>query len=113
MVNPNYIPERGDIILINFNPQKGREEAGYRPAFIVSPFAYNKIASLALMFPITNAIKGLSFEVLLAQEMQTTGVILVDHLKSLDWKARQVKFIEKAPIFIIDEVLAKLEPLIT
>lgn len=113
MVNYNYIPERGDIILINFNPQKGREQSGYRPAFIVSPFAYNKMASLALMCPITNAIKGLNFEVLLAEQMQTTGVILVDQLKSLDWKVRQVKFIEKAPSFMIDNVLEKLEVLVT
>lgn len=109
----NYIPERGDIILIDFNPQKGREQAGYRPAFIVSPFAYNKMASLALMCPITNAIKGLSFEVLLPDTTQTTGVVLVDHIKSLDWRIRKAKFIEKCPQYIIEEVLAKLEPLVS
>jgi mRNA interferase MazF len=113
MVKLNYIPERGDIILINFNPQKGKEQAGYRPAFIVSPLAYNKMASLALMCPITSAIKGLSFEVILTDEMQTKGVILVDHLKSLDWKARRVKFVEKAPMSVVNEVLAKLETLVS
>jgi mRNA interferase MazF len=113
MVDTNYLPERGDIILIDFNPQKGKEQAGYRPAFIVSPFAYNKMASLALMCPITNAIKGLSFEVLLTEKMQTTGVILTDHLKSLDWRARKVKFVEKAPDQIIEEVLAKLKTLVS
>jgi mRNA interferase MazF len=113
MVKPNYIPERGDIILINFNPQKGKEQAGYRPAFIVSPLAYNKMSSLALMCPITSAIKGLNFEVILTDKMQTKGVILVDHLKSLDWKARRVKFFEKAPISVVNEVLAKLETLVS
>lgn len=107
-----YTPARGDIVLIDFNPQKGREQAGYRPAFILSPFAYNQMASLALICPITNAIKGLTFEVQLSSDMQTTGVILVDHVKSLDWKARKAKFLEKSPPSIIDEVLAKLEPLV-
>lgn len=113
MVNLDYTPERGDIILIDFNPQRGREQAGYRPAFIVSSFAYNQMASLALMCPITRAIKGLTFEVLLPEIMQTKGVILVDHVKSLDWKTRKAKFIEKSSQNTLEEVLAKLEPLVT
>lgn len=65
------------------------------------------------MFPITNAIKGLSFEVLLPDTTQTTRVVLVDHIKSLDWRIRKAKFIEKCPQYIIEEVLAKLEPLVS
>ncbi len=113
MVKINYIPERGDVILIDFSPQKGKEQAGYRPAFVVSPSDYNKFTSLALMCPITNSVRGWSFEVLLDDRMQTTGVILVDHLKSLDWKIRNVRFLEKSPLTVIDEVLAKLEPLVS
>lgn len=71
------------------------------------------MASLALMCPITNSIKGLSFEVPLNQETKTTGVILVDQIKSLDWKIRKIKFVEKVSTSIMEEVLAKLEPLVT
>ena len=60
------------------SPQKGREQAGYPPALMISPLAYHKMASLALMCPITKSVKGLSFEVALTREMQTTGVVLVD-----------------------------------
>ncbi|MGB3695105.1 MAG: type II toxin-antitoxin system PemK/MazF family toxin [Spirulinaceae cyanobacterium] len=112
MVSTNYIPERGDIVKLNFNPNKGREQTGYHPALIISPFAYNKIASLALMCPITNQIKGLSFEVLLEESMKTTGVALVDHVKSLDWRVRKAKFVEKATPEILEEVLARLETLV-
>ena len=113
MVKKSYIPARGDMVLLNFSPQKGREQAGYRPALIISPLAYNRMASLALMCPITNSVKGLSFEVALTREMQTTGVVLVDQVKSLDWRSRKIKFIEKAPQSFMEEVLAKLEPLVT
>ncbi|MCP2727698.1 type II toxin-antitoxin system PemK/MazF family toxin [Limnofasciculus baicalensis] len=109
----NYVPERGDIVRINFNPQMGREQAGYRPAFILSPAKYNKMASLALICPITGKVKGLSFEVKLAESMETVGVVLVDHIKSLDWRARNIKFVEKATPDVIEEVLAKLEPLVS
>lgn len=112
MVGSEYVPERGDIVLVNFSPQRSREQAGYRPAFIVSPASYNRMASLALMCPITGQVKGLSFEVPLTEGMNTVGVVLVDHIKSLDWKARKVEFVEKATPEVIEEVLAKLEPLV-
>lgn len=108
-----YIPERGDIVRVNFSPYQGREQGYQRPAIVLSPSKYNSIASLALMCPLTSKSKGFRFEVLLSDGMQTTGVVLSDQIKSFDWKARQVEFIEKAPIELMEEVLAKVETLLT
>ncbi len=107
-----YIPERGDIVKINFSPHQGHEQGFERPAIILSPSQYNRMTSLALMCPITTKSKGFKFEVQLFDGMQTVGVILSDHVKNFDWKARQVKFIEKAPTELVEEVLAKLETLL-
>lgn len=107
----SYIPERGDIVWINFNPQKGHEQAGRRPAIIISPANYNNLVGLAIMCPITNQVKGYPFEVLLSEGMQTLGVVLADQVKSLDWKARQAQFIEKASSDITEQVIAKIMPL--
>lgn len=107
----SYIPERGDIVWINFNPQKGHEQAGRRPAIIISPANYNNLVGLAIMCPITNQVKGYPFEVLLSDRMQTLGVVLADQVKSLDWKARQAQFIEKASSDITEQVIAKIMPL--
>ena len=107
-----YVPERGDIVKINFSPHQGHEQGFERPAIILSPSQYNKVMSLALMCPITTKSKGFKFEVQLFDGMQTVGVVLSDHIKSFDWKARQVRFIEKAPIELVEEVLAKLETLL-
>lgn len=108
-----YIPDRGDIVKLNFSPQEGHEQAGYRPAFILSPIRYNQLSSLALMCPVTNQSKGFPFEVTLIEGMKTTGVVLSDQVKSFDWQARQVKFVEKAPANLVDEVLAKIAALLS
>lgn len=108
-----YVPERGDIVKLNFSPQQGHEQAGYRPALILSPSKYNALTSLALMCPITNQSKGFLFEAALIEGMKTTGVVLSDQVKSFDWRAREVKFIEKAPVSLVEEVLAKTEALLS
>ena len=107
-----YIPARGDIIWIDFNPQAGREQSGHRPAIVISPLHYNSRVGLALLCPITSQVKGYPFEVKLPEGMQISGVALADQVKSLDWKIRQAKLIEQAPDAVIDELLAKLKPLI-
>ncbi|GAB4239388.1 MAG: endoribonuclease MazF [Stanieria sp.] len=112
MVKP-YIPERGDIIKLSFSPQRGREQAGVRPALVISPQAYNRISHLVLACPITSQIKGWRFEVILPQELNTYGVILADQVRILDWQARQATLIEKAPSKVIEEVLARLSPLVS
>ena len=107
-----YIPNRGDIVWLNFNPRTGREQAGHRPAIIISPKAFNALSSLVFVCPITSKVKGFSFEVALTEEMQTEGVVLIHHLRSVDWKTRKIKFIEPASVLVIEEVCAKLKPLI-
>ncbi|GAA6618067.1 type II toxin-antitoxin system PemK/MazF family toxin [Scytonema sp. NUACC26] len=92
--------------------RQGREQQGYRPVLVLSPFKYNKMSSMVLVCPITSQKKGLSFEVGLMDGMKTKGVILTDQVKSLDWKARKVLFVEKVERDLIEEVQARIETLI-
>jgi mRNA interferase MazF len=108
----SYIPGRGDIVYLDFDPTKGHEQKGHRPAFVISPDAYNEKSSLALLMPITKHQKGYPFEVLLPSGLKTHGVILTDQIKCLDWKARGVKFVESVPEDVVEEVQAKIEPLL-
>ncbi len=108
-----YIPDRGDILKLNFNPQFGSEQAGFRTALVISPRAYNRLSSLAIVCPITSQQKGLKFEVILPQGLQIYDVVLCDQLKSLDWVTRSALFIQKAPLETLAEVLAKIEPLVS
>jgi mRNA interferase MazF len=103
-----YIPNTGDIVWITFNPQAGQEQAGRRPALVLSPETYNRKVSLAILCPVTSQIKGYPFEVLIPDGLDIIGVILSDQVKNLDWKARQAKFICKIPQSAMDEVLQKL-----
>ena len=107
-----YVPDRGDLIWLEFQPQSGHEQRGLRPALVLSPKSYNQKTSLAILCPITNKEKGYPFEVKLTQKVPVTGVILSDQIKSLDWKARNAKFICKLDIDVIDEVLGKIKALI-
>jgi mRNA interferase MazF len=103
-----YVPERGDLVWISFTPQAGHEQAGRRPAIVLSPKVYNQKVGLAIFCPITNQIKGYPFEVILPQEAGVTGVVLSDQVKSLDWRVRKAEFIEALPEEVITEVLTKL-----
>lgn len=91
----SFVPERGDLIWLDFDPQMGREQGGRRPALVLSPADYNRRVGLCLVCPVTNQSKGYPFEVPLPQDTLATGVILVDHLKSHDWRARRGSFIGK------------------
>jgi mRNA interferase MazF len=107
-----YTPERGDVVWISFNPQAGHEQAGRRPAVVLSPKAYNGKVGLAILCPITNQAKGYPFEVELPKEVDVTGVILSDQVKSLDWRVRRAEFKESLPAEVIEDVLAKLGTLL-
>ncbi len=101
----SYVPKRGDIAWMNFDPQAGHEQAGHRPALVVSPRAFNLQAGMALVCPITSRTKRHRFEVPLPDNMRVKGVILTHQLKSLDWGARNMEFIATAPASVIYEVL--------
>jgi mRNA interferase MazF len=107
-----YIPDRGDIVWITFNTQAGHEQAGRRPACVLSPAAYNGRVGLAILCPITSQIKAYPFEVLIPDGLKIGGVILSDQVKSLDWKTRQAEFVCKLPASTLDEALQKLGTLI-
>jgi mRNA interferase MazF len=108
-----YIPERGDAVWITLNPQAGHEQAGRRPAVVLSPASYNGKVGLALLCPITNQVKGYPFEVALPPGNPIMGVILSDQVKCLDWRVRDAAFICALPPAIIEDVLRKLATLIS
>ena len=103
-----YIPTRGDAVWINLNPQAGHEQAGRRPAVVLSPSSYNGKVGLALFCPETNQIKGYPFEVIIPSGLKVTGAILSDQVKSLDWRVRNTEFCDKLPESVILEIFKKL-----
>lgn len=98
---------------MSFSPQSGHEQAGWRPALVVSPEEYNRLSSLALLCPITSRVKGYPFEVLLPPGAAVSGAVLADQIRSLDWRARKARLVERAPAAVVDDVLARLAPLVT
>lgn len=107
-----YVPDRGDLVWLMFSPQAGHEQAGRRPALVVSPKHYNGKAGLALFCPITSHIKGYPFEVTLPTNAKVVGAVLSDQIRSLDWKAREAKLIGKAQPDVVAEVMAKARLLV-
>ena len=110
-MNNEYIPNRGDIIWITFDPRKGREQRGRRPALVLSVRMYNQRSGLALVCPVTSHQKGYPFEVAL-QEKNVKGAVLTDHVHSFDWKKRKAVFIQKTPEDILHKVREKVITLI-
>jgi len=104
-------PDEGDIVWMNFTPQSGHEQAGRRPAVVLSPKAYNSRAGLLVCVPITNQIKGYPFEVVLAGS-GAKGAALADQVKSLDWKSRQVERKGRATAIELAEIKAKIKSLL-
>jgi mRNA interferase MazF len=107
-----YVPDRGDIVWLNFTPQAGHEQAGHRPALVLSPASYNGKTSLMLCCPITTQIKRYPFEVEIIDDSAVRGAILADQVRSLDWKARQAKKKSKASNEIVESTLALVRALI-
>jgi mRNA interferase MazF len=107
-----YVPDRGDIVWLQFNTQSGHEQAGRRPALTLSPKAYNQKVGLAIFCPLTNQEKGYPFEVKL-EGNKISGVILADQVKSLDWRKREAEFIVKAPSVVITKAIGLLKTLIS
>jgi mRNA interferase MazF len=113
MVATEYAPDFGDLIKMDFDPgQAGHEEAGWRPALVVSPRHYNKTVGLALVVPITSQIKDYPFEVNLPAGLKIGGTILSDAIKSIDWRARKARLQDKAPADVMKQVQAKLAALL-
>jgi mRNA interferase MazF len=106
------IPDRGDVILLSFDPTLGHEQAGFRPAVVLSPEYYNKASGLCLVCPITTNIKGYPFEVILDGTKKTMGVALSDQVRSVNWKARNIKIVDRISMTSLATILAKFKPLL-
>lgn len=111
-MTPTYVPDSGDLIWLTFDPQAGHEQAGRRPALVLSPKFYNQKSGLALVCPVTEQAKGYPFEVIVPSGHGVTGVILADQVKSVDWKARRAERLGRSTAELLEEVLARLAPLL-
>ncbi len=107
-----WIPDRGDVVWLTFDPQAGHEQAGRRPAIVLSPAAYNGKVGLAVCCPITGRTKGYPFEVVLPTGFPVSGVVLSDQVKSLDWRARRAEVVGHLPASLVAEILGKLGTLL-
>jgi mRNA interferase MazF len=112
MVAREYVPDTGDLIWLDFTPRAGREQAGRRPAVVLSPRSYNEKTSLAVVCPLTSHAKGYPFEVIVPPGSRIGGVILSDHLKNLDWRQRQAQKAGKIPRSLLDQVRARIAALL-
>jgi len=108
----SYVPRRGDLVWLTFDPQAGPEPAGRRPAFVLSPESYNRKTGLFLACPVTSRVKGYPFEVLLPDGLKVNGAILADQIKSLDWIARKAEFASSTSDNVLNDVISLVLPLI-
>ena len=111
-MKPETVPDAGDLVWLTFDPQSEREQAGRRPALVLSPAQYNRKSGLALVCPITSHVKGYPFEVELPPGLQVTGAILADHLKCLDWRAGRAEPAGRLPKQLLHDVLDRLAALL-
>jgi mRNA interferase MazF len=112
MVMKEFVPDRGDLIWLEFTPQSGHEQAGVRPGLVISPIQYNEVSGLCVVFPITSKIKGYPFEVKISAQL-VNGVVLADQVKTLDWKSRNAQFICKANPNAVSQVIDLFSTLLT
>jgi mRNA interferase MazF len=104
-----YVPKRGDFIIANFDPQSGHEQKGRRPALVVSKDLFNRITGMAIVCPITNTDKRHPLHVAVPSNSSLTGFVMVEQVKALDYGSRGAHFVERAPVELINEVLAVLD----
>lgn len=108
-----YVPKRGDVVWMDFNPQKGNEIRGTRPALILSPESYNTKVGLCVVCAITSKVKGYPFEVIIPEAIAIEGAILADQVRTVDWRERNVRFAANVPQSVLSDVFAKLNTLLT
>ena len=109
-MSTNYVPDAGDIVWLHFDPQAGHEQAGHRPALVLSPAAYNGPRGMMVCCPLTTKIKGYIFEVEVPGD--PPSAVLVDQIRSVDWRARSARRKGAAPAAVLSNVRAKLKPLL-
>jgi mRNA interferase MazF len=104
-----YVPKKGDLVILSFNPQAGHEQKGRRPALVVSNTLFNKHTGLAMVCPLTNRNRNYPFHVKVPDQSSLSGYIMVEQIKSIDYESRKAKFVEKAPQTILNDVLGILD----
>jgi mRNA interferase MazF len=104
-----YVPKQGDLVVVSFDPQSGHEQKGRRPVLVVSKMLFNRHTGMAMVCPITNTVRHSPFHVPVSASSSLTGHIMVEQIKSVDFASRKVKFVEKAPQSVLDEVLSILD----
>jgi len=104
-----YVPAKGDLMTVTFDPRSGHEQKGRRPALVISNDLFNRRTGLAIVCPITNTKRNIPFHVALSQESTITGFVMVEQVKAIDFRARQARFIEKAPEAVLNEALGLLD----
>jgi mRNA interferase MazF len=104
-----YVPSRGEFVAVSFDPQSGSEQRGRRPALVISKDPFNQRTGLCMVCPVTNALRDHPLHVALPEASAVTGVVMVDQVKSIDFRARGMKRIAQAPASVLDEVLALLD----
>ena len=104
-----YMPEKGDFVILTFDPQAGHEQRGRRPALVVSNTLFNRHTGLAMVCPITNTFRNIPFHVAVPDESSLAGYVMVEQIKSVDYASRHVRLVEKAPGFVLNEVLSILD----
>ena len=111
-MSDSYIPQRGDLVWVTLDPTAGHEQAGRRPALVITPGAYNRTRRLAIMCAITSKVKGGGFEIALPSGLSINGVVLADQVRNLAWRERGVEYAGHVPAAVLDEVLGKLSALL-
>ena len=112
MISSGYVPDRGDLVWIDFDPQAGHEQGGRRPAVVLSPAHYNGRAGLAVICPVTSGRKDYPFEVAIPADLPVGGVALADQFKSLDWVVRRAEFVGRLPGPVLEAILSKSRSLL-
>lgn len=107
-----YVPERGDVVWLNFTPQSGHEQAGHRPALVLTPKGYNQKTGLMVCCPITSQVKGYPFEVVIEGSKDVSGAVLSDQFKSLDWQASRAAYKGRVDAKVLRQVLGKMAALL-
>jgi len=111
-VPPEYVPDRGHLVWLTFDPQAGHEQAGTRTALVISPASYNRKVGLAVVCPVTSQIKGYPFEVLLPAGLKVQGAIVSDQIKSLNWRVRRARFAGTVTAQVLEDTAARIMTLL-
>ena len=109
LVRTGYLPKKGDFVILTFDPQAGHEQKGRRPALILSNVLFNKHTGFAVACPVTNTDRAIPFHVKIPPSSSLTGFVMVDQVKSIDYRHRKAKYVEKASPELLDEALSILD----